>query len=666
MIRKVTANQILLLLYLCLAVYLLPMFPHGGSANELTRWATTVSLIEKRSFEISWSENLIGPLVDTAKVDKRVYSNKAPGPAILAAPVYALTRIFIGPPDASNIRVSWFVMRFFIATLPLILLGVWLSNRQVDAFSLGVLLFVTPLFSYGLLLFSHVLVAVLIYFAFRFLFDRPNPGWKHCLGSGILSGLAVVSEFPAVFVVAVFAIGLALSKGRERLRNLMLFVAGGLPFAVALMAYNYSLFGSPFELSYAHESFAEWAEVANRGVLGISYPSPSNAFLLLFSPSRGLFFYAPILLLAAASLGFSRNRKSMRQRVKLGAIVLSFLVVCGHGAAHGGWSVGPRYLVLILPLLLDSFFVKEAQPCSSLWRGALVGVSLLMCALPALTFPFAPPEFVWPHNTYWGKFLMADQWAVPNLANVFGAPPSIWTLLPAVLLLFCVVLLIAWNSPNPPQFFFGSAGALLLVSVYLSLPGLDNPETAFRRATIAERFFRPANRLAAFEEAARNKSDWNTLAKVRLFGWTIADARAFAPDDFPYSQPRPLGESPTARLKAAAALQKEGRTEEAEKLLQEAKDQFPFGHCEFSANLAVIYYVQGRKDAALSELNGIESLVDRASGPDCMRSLFLLGSLYKEMGRSDDAQKVFQQFLTDSEGSTNKDLQGFRRQLGAK
>jgi len=28
----------ILAIYFFLAIYLLPMFPHGGSANELTRW----------------------------------------------------------------------------------------------------------------------------------------------------------------------------------------------------------------------------------------------------------------------------------------------------------------------------------------------------------------------------------------------------------------------------------------------------------------------------------------------------------------------------------------------------------------------------------------------------------------------------------------------------
>ena len=101
------SRSILLCLYLCVALYLVPVFPHGGSANELTRWATAASLVEKHTFELSWILPLVGPIVDTAKVGEHTYSNKAPGPLLIAVPAYAAVRIFTGPPDASNMRISW-------------------------------------------------------------------------------------------------------------------------------------------------------------------------------------------------------------------------------------------------------------------------------------------------------------------------------------------------------------------------------------------------------------------------------------------------------------------------------------------------------------------------------------------------------------------------------
>jgi hypothetical protein len=45
-------GAILLAVYFFIAIYLVPIFPHGGSANELTRWATAVSIVEKNRLNI--------------------------------------------------------------------------------------------------------------------------------------------------------------------------------------------------------------------------------------------------------------------------------------------------------------------------------------------------------------------------------------------------------------------------------------------------------------------------------------------------------------------------------------------------------------------------------------------------------------------------------------
>ncbi|MEP6903763.1 MAG: hypothetical protein ABJA66_18715, partial [Actinomycetota bacterium] len=458
----------ILAIYFFLAIYLLPMFPHGGSANELTRWATAVSLVEKGSFEISWTEDLIGKNVDTARVGDKTYSNKPPGTAVLAAPFYALTRIFIGAPDASNIRISWFVMRFFLSTLPLLFLAFWLYGRDVDEISLAALLFGTPLFLYSLLFFSHVLVAVLLYFAFRLLYDTERIFLRNCFVAGLLCGLAVTCEFPAAIPILVFGGGLyfADKRNQNRWQNLIFFIAGGLPFALLLLIYNYVIFGSPFALSYAYESFPEWAEVAGQGVFGIGFPTLSNIYLLLFSPSRGLFFFSPILFLPIAAFFTSRERRTLRHRVKIAAIVFSILVLCGHGAAHGGWAFGARYLVFVLPLMLDSFFDGEIYEFSNIWQGFLFTISFLLCTIPALTFPFAPPEFKYPHNNFWGKFLLYENWLTPNLANVFGISSSIWTLLPALILLFAALFILRRYARRPGRFTIGLFAGLIIVGVY--------------------------------------------------------------------------------------------------------------------------------------------------------------------------------------------------------
>lgn len=653
-----TSRRILIFIYIFLAVYLLPMFPHGGSANELTRWATAASIVEKQSFEISWTENLIGKNVDTAVINNQTYSNKAPGTAIVAVPFYALTRIFIGEPNASNIRTSWFVMRFFVSTLSLLLLAFWLYKKDADALSLSALLFATPLFVYSLLFFSHVFVAVAVYFAFRFLYDGEKVSPRKCLYAGLLGGLAVVSEFPAVFAIAVFGIGLFFTEKNERAKRLLWFALGGLPFLIFLLIYNNALFGSPFSMSYAHESFPEWAEVAGQGVFGINFPTPQNFFLLLLSPSRGLLFSSPILILAFINFFKSPNRKTLRHKIKITAVVAAIVILCGHGATHGGWAFGARYLIFIIPLLLDSFFSREEIKFPNLWLGFLFTVSLIFCVIPALTFSFSPPEFAFPHNNFWIPFLISENWFTPNLANIFGLSGAL-TLLPVAVCFIFVFYILARRMAQPQKFAIGIAAAFLLVGAYIFLPNFDDTESELRRATIAERFFKPANRLEKF----RASSDLAVRRRANNYEWTIADTRAFAPDDFPYLDTRNLIESPTARMKNVVDLQKAGKTTEAETILQKAKTEFPNLRCEFSSNLAVVYYTTNRKDAALSELENIQPLVNRASRPDCLRSLFLLGSLYQEINRTADAQKTLQEFLANTENTIDAEMKSLRQKI---
>lgn len=658
-----SARLSILLIYLFLAVYLLPMFPHGGSANELTRWATAASLVENGSFEISWTEPLIGKNVDTARVGEKTYSNKAPGTAVLAAPLYALSRIFVGPPNASNIRTSWFVMRLFIGTLPLLLLGLWLHRKGADEFSLATLLFATPLFLYSLLFFSHVFVAVLVYFAFRLLYDAGGASLKKCFWAGLLSGVAVTSEFSAIFAIFVFAAGLLFTGKRERYRRLSYFILGGAPSALLLLLYNNSLFGSPFSISYAHESFPEWAGVASQGVFGIGVPTLSNGLLLLLSPARGLLFYSPILILSVIVLFNSRERATLRHRIKIWAVLVSFLIMCGHGAAHGGWAMGARYLILILPLLLDSFFRAEVSKFPSILQGSLFASSLLLCTMPVLTFPFPPPEFGYPHNNFWKPFLVNEHWFTPTLANSLGLPSGVAGIVPVLLALLGVICVVCWNSRQPKSFTLAVLAGSAVVGIYVFLPNLDDKETQFRRATIAERFFRPANRLESIRDDARASKDWKALQRINDFEWTIADARAFAPDDFPYLETRALTPSPTAELKRVAALQKAGNSTEGEHILQSGKETYSFGRCDFSTNLAIVYYTTNRKDLALQELESVQSLVDKAARPNCLRSQFLLGSLYQELNRNEDARRLFREFMANTEGTTDPETKSYRQKL---
>src|SRR5947207_15693620 len=96
---------LVILLYAALALVVIPVFPHFLSPNELTRWALVVSVVENHTIEVSRAAAILGPrFEDLAVVDGRVYSNKAPGAALVAAPGYLMVRPFIGPPSRQNLR----------------------------------------------------------------------------------------------------------------------------------------------------------------------------------------------------------------------------------------------------------------------------------------------------------------------------------------------------------------------------------------------------------------------------------------------------------------------------------------------------------------------------------------------------------------------------------
>src|SRR5262249_52460126 len=161
-------------------------------------------------------------------------------------PGYLLARPFLGAPSRENLRSGLTALRWCGATLPLLLMALFFSRAAQErgaestAFATATLLFATPLFAYGLLLFSHALVAgVLLY-----LRDRGG------LAAGALIGIAVMSEYPIAIAASVLVVGLAVTKQWKRLA---LVLAGGAPFAVALALYQRAAFGSVLASPYTYE-----------------------------------------------------------------------------------------------------------------------------------------------------------------------------------------------------------------------------------------------------------------------------------------------------------------------------------------------------------------------------------------------------------------------------
>jgi hypothetical protein len=421
-------------LYALLALLAVPVFPHFLSPNEFTRWAFAASLAERGTPEVSSVLPLLGAAFeDVSEKDGRVFSNKAPGAALVAMPGYLLARPLAGPPSASSMRPVLWAMRLFGATLPAVLLALVLSRTAVR---LGVsgsraaavtfaLLFATPLFAYGLLLFSHALVAACLFGAWVALFlpGDPSRAFRRDVLAGALLGLAVFSEYPAAVPAAVLALCAAIPAPRRALA----LAVGGAPFAVALGAYDLACFGGVFELSSAHERASGFRSLASAGIFGISLPSPEILLRLLADPSKGLLVFSPFLLLWPGALRASRDALPRGSRLALALAPLSLLLLyAGYPNWHGGFTVGPRYLVAALPFLVFPFVFQKG----GMFESALVGAATFATCTTSLAFPYVPPGFAVPWATFSGFFFERGLTG-PNALHLV-APVAARFVLPAI------------------------------------------------------------------------------------------------------------------------------------------------------------------------------------------------------------------------------------------
>ena len=90
---------------------------------------------------------------------------------------------------------------------------------------------------------------------------------------------------------------------------------------------------------------------------------------ITFSSFRGLFFVSPILLLAIFGLWAWFRMRIMRTEWAVCTwATISFLLFNGSSAMwQGGYSIGPRYLVPMLPFLVTGLGAFAAKYGHTLW-----------------------------------------------------------------------------------------------------------------------------------------------------------------------------------------------------------------------------------------------------------------------------------------------------------
>lgn len=140
---------------------------------------------------------------------------------------------------------------------------------------------------------------------------------------------------------------------------------------------------------------------------------------ILISPGRGLFIYAPLLLLAVASLGLFYRQHPGETLVISGSVAAYILILVAWPKWWGGWGWGPRFLVPFVPYLILPLAATMERVLAQrrwLWLGVLLFVLALIGAVIQLTGVLVGPS------------MPAFNLDSPDLAFSPSSSPLAWSL----------------------------------------------------------------------------------------------------------------------------------------------------------------------------------------------------------------------------------------------
>lgn len=369
------------------------LFNYGGirSPDSEIVFRTTQSLALRHDFAvpepIDWTYFGLGK-----GTDNRRYSIFGPAESIIAVPLlktaYFLTQNNISI-DNNYIPLSFHVpsgdtlagVYFLEGKRPPVMRGQYIRfivsffNPIVGALS-GIFLylvlvsitrskiisfFTTFIYSFGSLVFpysgtffSEPLCTMFIILSLLFIVKNEDPPKsatyvnRNYFYSGTFLGLAIVTHISAVLSVPFYYIFIMgqVTKDKISFKSLgissLYFTFGVIVWAVLLLYYNYFRFGNIFETGRSADPLYHYAIYSDplRGLYG-----------LLLSPGKGLLIYSPIVILSIVFWKSFHKKFPHLSVTVIAMILIRLFFIASRSDWHGGFSLGPRYFVIIMPFL---------------------------------------------------------------------------------------------------------------------------------------------------------------------------------------------------------------------------------------------------------------------------------------------------------------------------
>ena len=387
-----------------LLLYAFPYAERTRNASEVPRLLQGMALVDSGSFAIDGAAARgLPPGPDVAAgASGGLYPNKPPGAGIVAAAAYVAARASAG--EALTLRYYAWWGRLLAGVLPTLVLCAALARRLAPSFGaracwlgIGLYALATPANAYAHLLYGHQLAACLLTIGALWLVEgvredrRGRAAW-----GGLLCSAAIGVEYSVAFAglpIAVFVLVWA-RRGRA-VSAIAACLGAAVPLAL-LAWYHAAIYGGVLRTGYHNVTNPEFAAKHGEGFLGLVAPSWTGLHTHVLSSEAGLLWWAPLSLGALAGLwDMSREPgdSPLRSHARVWlAIFAALLLTCVSLNFEGGWRVGPRYLVAVMPALALGWagaarWLLRAGPLVWIATAALVTWSAIINGLAASLWP---------------------------------------------------------------------------------------------------------------------------------------------------------------------------------------------------------------------------------------------------------------------------------------
>ena len=392
-----TLAPYLALFFFLSCIYLVTYSARFNSSDGLAMFATAESLVRRGAWDadqIRWmglQQGIFGS-------DGHLYVRKGVGMSLLVSPLVWLGWAIPGWGMASTALI--FNALVTAATGALLLNYLCRLGYQFQVALAAALIFglATPAWPYAKSFFSDPLAGLcLLAAALALLCFHQARRAPYAFAAGLALAVAVSVRYANVVLIPLYGL---LLVGYLITSPLAENVADSQASATGLLSRNWQAwvaFLAPLVvagLAMAYHNFARYGDPLNSGYLpeesfsGIWWQGIAG---LLISPGRGLFLYAPVLLIAlpAAPIFFRQHRP---EAILAGAIIVAHVLLYGKWFMwHGGYAWGPRFLVPTLPffvILMAPGIERARKP--GWWRWSLLVLAIIsgLIQLLGLSVPF--------------------------------------------------------------------------------------------------------------------------------------------------------------------------------------------------------------------------------------------------------------------------------------